>query len=132
MSAVPEETVAGILAEDLDTVWHYAGPLVQKALEYADGKLALEDAYQSIKAREMQLWLPPGGVWVTRIVCYPRSKRLESIAAAGEWRDWLKHGDVVLAWAKEQGCDAVELIGRPGWGRRTGFEEIHRVFRVRI
>ena len=124
--------VTGIPAHDIDAIWDDVAPLIDRAMAYADGKLDSTDIYSSIKNRDMQLWVVPGGVWVTRIVVYPQSKRLEGIAAAGEWQDWLTHGQQVIDWARYHGCDAVELIGRPGWGRKTGFKEIHRVFRVRI
>lgn len=123
---------SGILANDIDSIWQDVAPLIDLAMEYSDGKMSTSDVYEAIKSREYQLWIVPGGVWVTRIVSYPQSRRLEMIAGAGQWRDWLTHGQQVIDWAKYNGCDAVELIGRPGWGRKTGFEEIHRTFRVRI
>lgn len=127
-----DASFTGILSTDIDRIWPEVAPLLEKALHYADGKIGIDDLYTALKEREMQLWLVPGGVWVGRIVCYPKSKRLEAIAAAGEWRDWNVYGKQVMAWAKARGCDAVEIIGRPGWGRKTGFEEIHRTFRVRL
>lgn len=124
--------VWGVLSTQVDSVWPYAEQQIARALEYADGKITVDDVRNGLKSRDYQLWLVPGGVWVTRIIRYPQSTRLEILAAAGEWDDWLKHGHAVADWARQNGCDAVELTGRPGWGRKTGFEEIHRTFRVRI
>lgn len=124
--------VEGVLATDVDGIWPDVEPLIDQAVVYGDGKIAAEDIHEAIRSRDMQLWIVPGGVWVTRIVTYPRSTRLEMVAAAGKWDDWMTHAETVIKWAKLQGCDAIEVIGRPGWGRKTGFEEIHRVFRVRI
>jgi hypothetical protein len=126
------DRVKAIPASEVWAYWGELEPLLAQAMKFADGKLTVTDLYWSIQRGEFQLWLIPGGVWVTRIVSYPQSKRLEMIAGAGEWQDWLTHGGVVAEWARREGCDAVELIGRPGWGRKTGFEEIHRTFRVRI
>lgn len=129
---VERQSVRGVLAADIDSVWPEVNHLIERALEYADGKMSLEDVYVALRAKEYQLWLAPGGVWVTRIIIYPQSKRLEFLVASGEWDDWDEHGWEVAAWARTLGCDAVELIGRPGWGRKSGLEEIHRTFRVRI
>lgn len=125
-------TIEGVQAYDVDSVWEKVAPLVDRAMEYADGKMNSEDVYTGLKTQELQLWLVPGGIWVTRIVVYPRSTRLEWIAAAGEYQEWTEHLPLLFKWAKAQGCDAAEIGGRAGWGKKTGFEEIHRVFRVRL
>ena len=125
-------SIEGVQAHDVDSVWEKVEPLVARAMEYADGKMNADDVYTGLKSKEFQLWLVPGGIWVTRIVVYPRSTRLEWMAAAGEYQDWTEHLPLLFKWAKAQGCDAAEIGGRPGWGKKTGFEEIHRVFRVRL
>jgi hypothetical protein len=125
-------TIEGIFAHEIDEFWEKVEPLVERAMEYADGKMNAEDVYNQLKSKELQLWLVPGGIWVTRIVNYPRSTRLEWIAAAGEYQEWTEHLPILFKWAKAQGCDAAEIGGRAGWGKKTGFEEIHRVFRVKL
>ena len=127
-------TIEGIQVEDIDSVWEKVAPLVERAMEYADGKMNADDVYTGLKEKHFQLWLVPGWIWVTRIVNYPRSTRMEWIAAAGEYQDWTDHLPLLFKWAKAQGCDAAEIGGRPGWGRKVGrpFEEIHRTFRVRL
>lgn len=124
--------IEGVQPDEIDLYWDKVRPFIDRAMEYADGKMLSEDVYKSLKARDMQLWLVPGGIWVTQIIQYPRSKRVEFVAAAGEWEDWLEHVEIVYDWARFHGCDAVEIVGRPGWGRKTGFEEIHRTFRVKL
>jgi len=125
-------SIEGVLAQDVDALWERVCPLVERAMEYADGKMDATDVYNGLKVRDFQLWLVPGGIWITRIVNYPKSTRLEWIAAAGEYQEWTDHLPLLFDWAKAQGCDAAEIGGRAGWGKKTGFEEIHRVFRVRL
>ena len=125
-------TIEGIQGDEIDNFWEKVSPLVDRAMEYADGKMTTEDVYNQLKAKHIQLWLVPGGIWVTRVVDYPQSRRVEWIAAAGEYQDWTDHLPPLFEWARAQGCDAAEIGGRAGWGRKTGFEEIHRVFRVRL
>ena len=132
-------SIEGVQAHDVDSVWEKVAPLVERAMEYADGKMNAEDVYTQLKSKELQLWLVPGGIWVTRIVVYPRSTRMEWIVAAGEYQEWAAHFPLLFDWAKVHGCDAVEMGGRKGWGRKVRmdddsyeFEEIHRVYRVRL
>ena len=127
-------SIEGIQADEIDNFWEKVAPLVERAMEYADGKMNTEDVYNGLKSKDFQLWLVPGGIWVTHIAKYPQSKRVEWIAAAGEYQDWTEHLPVLLDWARAQGCDAVEIGGRAGWGRKVGppFEEIHRVFRASL
>lgn len=124
--------IEGIQSEEIDALWPQVVFLVDRAMGYIDGKMSSEDVYKALKNKKMQLWLVPGGIWVTQIEQYPRSKRLEWVAAAGEYNDWTEYLPILFEWAESQGCDAVEIVGRPGWGRKTGFEEIHRVFRVKL
>lgn len=127
-------TIEGIQADEIDAFWGKVAPQIDRAIAYADGKMSTEDVYNGLKRKDFQLWLVPGGVWVTRIVIYPKSTRMEWIAAAGEYQEWTEHLPLLFDWARAHGCDAAEIGGRAGWGRKVGppFEEIHRVFRVRL
>lgn len=124
--------IEGVQSEDIDRVWEKVAPLVDRAMEYADGKMETSDIYKGLKDKKMQLWIVDGGIWVTQIVNYPKSRRMEWMAAAGEYKNWHENFPLLFDWARAQGCDAVEIGGRKGWGRKLGFEEIHRVYRVKL
>ena len=57
--------IRGILFDQIDDEWSEIKPLLDRAMDYADGKIDSDDIYQSIKSRDMQLWVVPGGIWVT-------------------------------------------------------------------
>lgn len=57
-------------------------------------------------------------VAVTCISNYPTGLRvLEVVLVAGENRAWLQFEDEFIAWAREQGCQRIQQIGRRGWAR---------------
>lgn len=43
--------------------------------------------------------------------------------------DWLEFLAVIERWAEAEGCQSIELIGRPGWERRLGWEKSAVVLR---
>lgn len=125
-------SVEGVPSYLISSIWDAVSPYIESALEYADGKFDLDSIYTALTKGDMQLWLVAGGVWVTEIIQYPCSKRVDLFLAAGEWHNWFVHFEVIKAWGREKGCDAIEITGRMGWGRRTGFEEICRTYRVSL
>jgi hypothetical protein len=141
MCCMDKAVLHGIAREHLDKVWDLAAPMVDRALEYADGKYNLEAIYEALAARDMQLWVATldfdiVAVCVTEIRNYPCKKILTIFASAGWQLDsWLDFLTPILEWGKAQGCNASELYGRPGWERvldRFGFEKIHTVLRLKL
>ena len=96
-----------------------------RALDEGNGEYALGDIRKSLLTGANQLWVvmlagEVVGACVTEIIRYPKRKscfvRFFS-AEDGLRESWLDHLDIIEAWAKERGCDAVEVSGREGWKR---------------
>lgn len=127
----------GILHNEIDAMWPLVAPLVLKALARGQGDYEIADVYSALKAKEMQLWVWVGNdrvtaVLVTCIIIYPRHKVLQLVLCGGDgleqWRD--EHTKTIEAFAREVGCDCMEIFGREGWGRTLeGWEKIHTHFR---
>ena len=96
----------------------------------------------ALQSRAMQLWLMRGGqgvavrgALVTEIANYPRKKTaILRLFAADEglraaWRPLLA---VVETWARAQGCDGIEVFGRPGWTRILDYELTQVVLRKEL
>jgi len=115
--------LVGVAAEAVARLWPRIEPLVRRGLAYADGRYAPGDVLRALLARDMQLWLVVGGgtieaVCVTEILRYPRQRRCNIfLCAGGGMRRWVGLLRDIEGWAREQGCAAVELQGRPGWAR---------------
>lgn len=134
-------SVLGVKAEDLPLWWDKAKSLIEKAIPYTDGKTDIEQVEKDLLDRAMQLWIyvdDRGKIQlasITRIVVYLHNrKRLEISFFSGEGSD-----DIVDVFqrmfedfARAQGCEAMESIGRKGWQRRLkkyDYDYIHTVLR---
>jgi hypothetical protein len=122
----------GILSTDIDRVWPIVQNNIEEAVKTARGKYTVEDLHQELKDRDCQLWIyrspTARGVFVTQIHSYKRQKVCGiRIATGHNYQEWMDEGMSILeAWAKEQGCDAIELIARPGWSRiLKGYDLTH-------
>lgn len=139
LNKTPE--LVGVFASDLINVWKDVKVLIERALEFNDGKSDIEDIKRGIETRRMQLWVAYryGKIttcMVTQIQCHPKEKRLMLFLYAGESIHEMEHfRPIVYDWAKKQGCKSLELYGRPGWEKALknyGYEKIHTVLRCRI
>jgi hypothetical protein len=110
-------------AHDVPLIWPAAVAELRKAIRFADGVMTEATVYEALLSRDMQLWT----AWdddgleaaaVTQIVCYP-GKKVAAIPLIGGRRrnDWLCFQPVFEAWARQNGCDALEGYARPGWLR---------------
>ena len=95
-------------------------PILQRALDRAHERFTCADVFDRCADGQMQLWLgglPLDGVAVTEIVVYPRKKEGRIVFGAGSLERGQAGLDTVLGWMRQEGCSAVEIIGRPGWER---------------
>jgi hypothetical protein len=110
---------------DVDTVWPRVLPFIRRALDRGDGGHDPEHVREACRSRAAQLWLGLGEaglemVAVTEIRVLPR-KRIARIwlLAGSDARGWIgERLEVIEAWARAEGCAALELVGRKGWLRR--------------
>ena len=68
------------------------------------------------------LWLMVGdgikGAGVTQIALTEKSKVCTIIACGGDdMRSWLPVIKTIENYARDEGCDAVRILGRKGWAR---------------
>lgn len=92
-------------------------PFLEPALDYNGGTHAWGDIEGGVLTGVMQLWPAPEGALVTEILRYPK-QRVCNVFLGGGAMDQLKAMvPSVEVWAKAQGCQAVTVLGRPGWVR---------------
>jgi len=137
--AVAEEriSVSGIPRGAVDSMWNMVVDHLQKGLEYSNGEITIEDIYEGLKSRDMQLWgaFSNGGEcvasMVTEIINYPRMRSCRMIVVGGgHMRHWLDYQPEFMRWAKENGCDRVETYCRDGMARRLeqfGYKKLYNL-----
>lgn len=132
LSQPPEYRLYGVLSDHIDIVWPDVAPILQKALDRADNRYLITDIYQAVVDKDMQLWVTfnHAGIvaaGITQIIQYPQKKILALPFVGGEempkWIDSVMH-DIEL-FAREKGCDGIDLLGRPGWKKFINFNQYY-------
>ena len=114
--------------------WPRVAPLVRQAMEQGDGCYLEADVAMACMAGQWQLWVSGSGgeikaVLITEILNFPRKRKCLLRYAAGTLGGILPHWEVFASWAREQGCDMVEIYGREGWEKTLPeWKKCHAVF----
>lgn len=127
MSALHAETMietelAGIQAENLDSVWSDVEPLIKDALDYGTSTLTIDDVYARLKEREYQLWIAYGedieALAVTTILDTPKGRVANIFICTGDnMKRWQGHLITIERWAKANECSIIRTLARPGWSK---------------
>lgn len=125
----------GVPARKIDLVWPAVEPLVEKACALGHVDFSPENVRASLLKREAQLWVAGhlDGVIVTHVEVRPKRKvAVIQVVAGDEIEMWKDMEGVLSAWAKEQGCHAIEGTGRLGWkaiAKEFGWKPVTMTFR---
>ncbi len=99
---------------------------IEAALAHGGGTHNFDDVRESIERGDLHYWPRGDSFVVTEIEVYPRKKVCHIFLAAGKMDDMRALLPGVEQWARVNGCAAVSLLGRLGWGRSfmrdAGFE----------
>ena len=139
-----KDTVAVLIPrERVGDVWHVLEAFVAKATAITK-KTDIQTVSQAAASGDVQLWAvmdtreenaKPIAAVVTELAKYPNGFKSCQVmlAGGGEMRRW-KHLIATLEeFARDEGCDTIEIVGRPGWGRLyPDYREIERWFEKEI
>ena len=111
-------------AEDIDLVWDDVVPLIEKALQHAEGELVPDDIKKHLDKNDLRLWIALEGketiaAMVTEIIQYPRKKIVRVITLAGKNMDmWYDFLPMIEGYAIRNGCSSLEAWSRKGMARK--------------
>lgn len=114
---------AGVMAHQLDMVWHLVQPLLERSLAEGDGEFSLDDMYQMLVERRAQLYVLGNGsevntILISMIEVYPQFSALLVWAFAGVDIEAAKeHEQVLVRFAQERGIKKIRWLGRKGFER---------------
>lgn len=113
----------GVPSTQIDLAWPVAKQFVQVALDRTEGEMSIKDVYNALLEQDMQLWILIDGLnvigaLVTQIIVFPGVKACRYVTLGGDVHgDFEAITDLIEEWAATQGCERMEIIGRPGWAK---------------
>lgn len=135
-------TFGTIHPQILDVVWPDVERLLERSLETARGKFAMDDLRNSVESGELVLWLVVDGTTpiaavTTRIIAYPQRHAMALDWVGGtrmnEWIDMVM--DTIKRYAVDNGCVHLEGYGRKAWGRvlqKYGWKPEYIAYRMEL
>lgn len=135
MPTLSSAKLYGVLHSHIEQVWPTVAPMIERVLPHTDGKYLACDIRDLLLSRDMQLWVAVDedilSCAVTQIHTWPRKKVATIVMCAGDdMGHWLHMHDFLASWALENGCQAIEIYGRPGWEKvLPSYKKIHVVLR---
>jgi len=133
--------------EDVGKVWMIVRPLIQDALAYSGNHHNVGHYFDLCKSGKVQLWLiwdkdkntineRLNGVVITQIIQRSVTRVLHTPIVTGKNRQkWQHLIEKLENFAKDQGCDVVELVARPGWQKimdKYNYKKTHVFLEKRI
>lgn len=109
----------------VESAWPLAEPWLALALERTE-KLDLPTVLWACQQGDAQLWVAWDvvgreslGALVTELADHPTGLRVARVLCLGgaRFEEWAFRIRVLEEWARAEGCRALELVGRKGWGR---------------
>lgn len=110
-----------IPTEKVNEMWPHVVGMIQKAVDKC-GDWTVESIKEALDQDRMLLWLTWDGARVravatTGLEIVPRGKVCKAIACAGDDPSWSERLAPIEQYARDQGCVAMRVQGRPGWSR---------------
>jgi hypothetical protein len=110
-------------SEQIQAIWPVAKPLIQKALDRGS-IYSIDEIYMGLRRKEMQLWM-----WAHKAALVTSIQNIDGktfcllLTLAGEsMSQWFQYLPLVEDWAREQGAQEMQVYGRIGWARLTGYD----------
>jgi len=91
---------------------------IQAALVYAGHSHTLQDVWQAITNKQAAFFPLEKSAIVVEIVDYPQRATCRIWLAGGGMEERIVAEKNAHDWARELGCDSMEIIGRKGWERQ--------------
>lgn len=124
----------------MELAWFQAAPHLLRAIKRTK-KSDMKSCLHSCLEGTSQLWTQIEidgciGAIITDIESYHNGRKVLRIVALGgdDLKSWGRLGlDRIEAFAKEEDCNSVEMVGRKGWGRWfPDYEPIEYVYSKEI
>lgn len=115
---------------EVDNWWPHVRDFINKVPYTAQSE---DDVLGELRTGANQLWVVVDGsvklALITEVQQFPKERICVMFLAGGDGSYAQPLAETVEQWAKEFGCDAVEIYGRPGWEKVLKYKRTHVVLR---
>lgn len=134
----------GIISDNemFDVIWQVVEHKVDIALKKGGSLISAKDVYKMLKNKDAQLWIVKENetikvAYITSIKILPDCYVLEIVALFGnnikKYLDFIEEN--IVKFAKEHGCQYIEIVGRKGWERmlrNKGYKTVSLIIRKEV
>ena len=100
---------------------------IQDALDHCGNTHTVDDVLQMVEDGKAQLHVGNRCAVVTQEMDFPAGRQLHYWLAGGDLKELKEIEKRVSENAKKNGCTQASIIGRRGWGKTLGFDEMATV-----
>ena len=100
---------------------------IQDALDHCGNTHSVDDVLQMVEDGKAQLHVGNRCAVVTQEMDFPAGRQLHYWLAGGDLEELQEIEKRVSENARKNGCTQASIIGRRGWGRSLGFDEMATV-----
>lgn len=127
--------------KNIDEVWSLVVQAINEALIYSGDHHHSDHYKELLKQGKLQLWIlwddnkntiqeKYNGLVITQLIIRSKKKVCHMPMVTGKNRQkWQHLIEKIENFAKDQGCDCMELIARPGWQKIL---DKHKYFRTHV
>lgn len=113
--------LCGVISTEIDNNWDDVKGFISDAIKYSHDRYTIDSVYKCVSEKSMQLWKLTEdnkivGAGTSYITNYP-NKTVCTIAFYGGKMPY-ETISTMENWARESGCDEIEIVGRKGWLRQ--------------
>ena len=114
-------TLSLVDPRQVPAAWSVVYPMLAPAITRSNGRYTEATIYRDCIGGQYALWLVmnggPIGALVTQVVVWPSGLREAMFVVVGgqDHQDWMHQMKVLENWAISQGCERINVSGRPGW-----------------
>ena len=116
--------VSAVMPEDMPYIWKDIKWFLHRACKRSNGRHSVKTAYDQILNYDLTLWVVLNkednsyiGCATTRILTFPTGLKFLDIVHLGgsNTEFWIEKGwNIFSKWAKQNGCEGMQAIGRKG------------------
>jgi hypothetical protein len=121
----PVIDISLIPPENMEPIWGDVSKILKRATKRSYGRMSVVDIHNNLIDETSQLWivfntetLKVIGCTITHFQEYPTGLKMLNIniLAGKSMEKWAKEGlELLYSWAKDNHCDGIEFISRPGF-----------------